>query len=212
MATLQALARVLSSTEYLAAESAAPLKALHKRHTVTDYYALPDEDRMELIDGRFYAMAAPSLFHQALIPFLSAIFLQHILSEGGSCRVLSSPCDVQLDRDEYTMVQPDLMIVCHPSILENKKTVFGAPDLVIEILSPSTRQNDLLLKTEKYRKAGVKEYWIIDPENERVIVYRFDDDKILYTYTFKEKIPVGIWNERFAVDFSFIMEHLGSLL
>jgi Uma2 family endonuclease len=167
--------------------------------TLDDYYSLPGDQRCELIDGAFYDMANPSSSHQARITELVFQFYSHIRSQKGTCKVFPSPLDVQLDCDEYTMVQPDFMVVCdEEKILKDR--IFGAPDFIAEILSPSNRRLDTDVKLLKYRKAGVKEYWMIDPERERVVCYFFPEDGLMPTLgNFSEEIPVRIFSEELKI-------------
>lgn len=178
-----------------------------KKYTLDDYYALPEERRVELIDGVFYDMASPSSNHQIII---GELYLQLKLCERahkGACRVLLSPLDVQLDQDCYTMLQPDLLVVCDAERIR-KRLIFGAPDLAIEILSPSSRSRDLVLKLRKYKTAGVREYWVIDPEYRQVLVYLFEEESILHMYSFHDKIPVSISGGECVIDF----EEISSML
>ena len=125
-------------------------------YTMEDYFALPDERRVELIDGEIFDMAAPSARHQLILGEMYVQFKVCASVHGLPCRVFLSPCDVQLDNDDKTMVQPDLFVLCREFDI-SKHTVAGAPDLTVEILSDSTRAKDMLLKTYKYKNAGVRE-------------------------------------------------------
>lgn len=176
------------------------------QYTIDDYYALPDDKRVELIDGVIYDMTAPTISHQSISLDIAAQ-LMPCVEKHKNCRVLISPVDVQLDCDNRTMVEPDVVILCDPS-KNIDRCIYGAPDLVMEILSPSTRKKDMVIKLQKYYTAGCKEYWIIDPKNDRVTVYIFDDDNITYLYTFNDKVPVGISNGECEVDFSIIKDRL----
>ena len=138
-------------------------------HTYRDYIALPEDRRVELIDGKFYDMAAPNSRHQIIIGQLYLQFTACAQNHPG-CMVLLSPMDVLLDEDQYTVVQPDLMVLCDLKRLR-KGRVFGAPDLVVEVVSPGSCQRDYTLKLGKYLAAGVKEYWIIDQKKGRAVVY-----------------------------------------
>lgn len=160
--------------------------------TLEDYYALPEEKRVELIDGVFYDMTAPYVTHQFAI---SEIFWQissFIRKNGGSCIVLISPLDVQLDSDDRTMVEPDLVILCDRKKL-SRRCVMGAPDFILEVLSPSTRRKDTGIKLLKYREAGVREYWMADLEKEKLVAYDFEEDELPVIYGAKDEIPVGIF-------------------
>ena len=177
-------------------------------YTIDDYYALPDDLRVELIDGQFFEMNAPALIHQKILGELHLLFRECTDTHEGNCEVYLSPCDVRLDRDPYTMVQPDLLVVCSEYDF-HAKAFEGAPDLVVEILSPSTRSKDMLLKLYKYLKAGVREYWIIDPEQETVLVYDLSSGKFdPVRYDFNSVIPIGISEGSCSIDFSRIKKAL----
>ncbi|MBQ9061860.1 MAG: Uma2 family endonuclease [Eubacterium sp.] len=181
-------------------------------YTIEDYYALPDDERFELIDGRLYKMYAPSGVHQFILGELHILFYDCIRDHNMPCQVLFAPFDVRLDCDDYTMVQPDLMVFCHDFDLGMRRYE-GAPDLVIEILSPSTRMKDLLLKLRKYRQAGVREYWIVDPENRTVTVHPFEEsDYRPQNYTFDDEIPVAIAKGICRINFSGIAAQMRKLI
>ena len=171
-------------------------------YTIDDYYALPDERRVELIDGVFYDMSAPAVIHQKILGELHLLFRECTDAHAGNCEVYLSPCDVRLDCDNKTMVQPDLFVICRPYDL-GAKAFDGAPDLTVEILSPSTRAKDMLLKLHKYQNAGVKEYWIVDPEHSTVLVYDLrSNDFYPEKYTFDDVIPIHISDGECSIDFS----------
>ena len=121
-----------------------------------------------------------------------------------------SPVDVQLDCDEKTVVQPDVLIVCDRAKFQNGR-VFGAPDFVAEVLSPSTRKKDMSLKVYKYMNAGVREYWIIDPEKKAVIVYDLEHEAIPVIYGFDAEIPVLVWDGKCRISFPLMMKAMGFL-
>lgn len=124
--------------------------------------------------------------------------------------VFISPTDVQLDCDNKTMVQPDVFVLCDKSKLK-KQVLFGYPDLIIEVLSPSTRTKDIHIKTRKYRLAGVREYWIVDPMKRQIFVHNFEKGNLSSLYTFEDKVPVGIWDGKCEVDFKEIYEYVSFL-
>ncbi len=183
----------------------AALAGADRLKTLKDYYALPDEKRVELIDGEFYDMAAPSEVHQAILLEMS-VQLYPCVSAHESCRLFFAPLDVRLDNDDYTMVQPDLLIVCHDD--RDIRRVNGAPDFITEILSPSNRYHDMFRKLGKYRRAGVREYWIVDPEKKRVTVYDLEHDELPETYTFSDQVTLRISGGSCRVDFARINEML----
>ena len=179
--------------------------------TLDDYDRIPDQYRVELIDGVFYDLAAPLNIHQAILQLLSTAFGRLVEDHQGSCFVYPAPFDVQLDCDDRTMVQPDLSIICDRSRLV-RRGCYGAPDLIVEILSESTAGKDRLLKLNKYKRAGVREYWIVDPDKRTVQVFHdLVNSDVSKIYTFGEKIPVGIWNNKWYIDFAKIGERIGIL-
>ena len=176
-------------------------------YTLTDYYQIPDERRVELIDGVIYDMSAPGCDHQLIAGLIHARLLAHVSSRKGTCLPMISPVDVQLDCDEKTMVQPDVVVVCDRSKVI-RRCIYGAPDLVIEILSPSTRRKDVTIKLNKYIAAGVREYWIIDPDQCRVLVYDFSAAIYPVIYGFDAKIPVAIWDGDCVIDFQEVYDYI----
>ena len=181
-----------------------------KTYTVEDYYAIPDGIRVELIDGQIYDMATPVTVHQLLLVKLVIALENHINKQKGKCILLAAPLDVQLDCDDKTMLQPDIFIMCDREKI-TERNVYGAPDFVIEILSPSTRTRDCGLKMMKYKNAGVKEYWIVDPKKKRILVYRFEETDIPQMYGFDMKVPVSVLSGECEVDFKQIYEQIGFL-
>lgn len=179
-------------------------------YTVEDYYNWPEDERIELIDGVIYYMSAPSIKHQELIGEIDFILKSFVKKDKGKCKVFGVPIDVQLDCDNKTMVQPDITIVCEKDKF-TKQNLFGAPDFVLEVLSPSTRKKDMTIKLNKYVNAGVREYWIVDPKKETVIVYEIgagEEDMQVSFYTFENQIPVHIFQNECIVDFKAIKEYL----
>ncbi len=175
--------------------------------TIDDYIKLPEGTRVELIDGKFYDMAAPNLMHQTIGYEICARFREYVQKNKSECMPFIAPTDVQLDCDDKTMVQPDVFIVCDRSKL-TKARVVGAPDLIVEVVSPSNTFMDVSIKLLKYKKAGVREYWIVFPEDMGIIVYDFEKGFELKQYFFDDKVPVGIWNGKCAVDFKEIFSRI----
>ena len=143
-----------------------------KEYTVDDIYALPEGVRAELIDGRWYDMASPSVSHQAIITAVIVKLQNHIRDKGGKCRVLPSPVAVFLKDDNRNYLEPDVIVVCDNDKLD-KKGCHGAPDVVVEIVSPSSKKNDYGIKLFKYRMSGVREYWVINPETRVINTFDF---------------------------------------
>ena len=165
-----------------------------KNYTIEDIYALPDGKRAELIDGRIYDMAPPSTKHQLLISKLNQKIANYIDEKGGNCMVLPAPFAVFLNEDDINYVEPDISVICDKSKL-NEKGCNGAPDWIIEVVSPSTQQIDYGVKLFKYRTAGVREYWIVNPVTRVSNVFDFEHDKNSMQYSFDDKIPVCIYED-----------------
>lgn len=223
-ATIEALERVLRKKESISydmspvkpplvrephPEEAYPLDV--GEYTIDDYYALPDDVRMELIDGQFYDMGAPLNPHQVMVGELYAILRECVKKHGMPCIALVSPVDVQLDCDRKTMMQPDVMVLCGREKLK-RNVVYGAPDFVIEVLSPSTRRKDLYLKLFKYDRAGVREYWIVDLDKKTVTCYDLEKkDAAVRLYTFRDRVPVAVSDGMCEVDFRELGQYLDEL-
>lgn len=187
-----------------------PIEKRQGEYTLEDYYALPEDCRYELIDGVLFEMNSPATVHQALIGLLHLEFAQFVRENKGPCKVFLSPFDVRLDMDDRTMVEPDLLVICSRDRI-GPKYCKGAPDLAVEVLSPSTKLKDMKLKTRKYKNAGVREYWIVDPDTRVILVYDFEKEEFPVIYGFDDKIPVQIWEGKLEVDFARISEEIAYL-
>ncbi len=190
------------------------------RYTAEEFYKMIPETnlKVELIDGEIVSdypldelmrgstetlLAGPSATHQRIVKRLTSAFDSHIIANKGKCEVFVSPFDVEFD--DRNVYQPDVFIICdRDKITENK--ILGAPDLVVEVLSPSNKKHDLTDKYTQYYRSGVREYWIVDPFKELTIVYRFGEPIDISFYTFDKPIPVGIWEGRCEI---VIAEMLG---
>ena len=176
-------------------------------YTLEDYYEIPDDIRVELIDGVIYNMGAPTMTHQLLNGKIYNRLDTFVSKKKGKCVPGISPIDVQLDCDEKTMVQPDVIVICDRDKII-KRCVYGAPDFVVEVLSPSSTKRDTAIKLRKYKEAGVREYWIIDPDKKKVIVYDWTKSEIPKVYGFDSKVPVAIFNGECEIDFAEIFEEI----
>ena len=162
-------------------------------YTIKDIYALPAVQRAELIEGKIYYMAPPGWKHQRISGKLYQKIANYIESKNGECEVLAAPFAVFLNKDEINYVEPDISVICDLSRLD-EKGCHGAPDWVIEIVSPGSRPMDYFTKLFQYRTAGVREYWIVDPVKELTVVYRFEKET-MEEFAFGEDVPTGIYED-----------------
>lgn len=174
-------------------------------YTIEDYYKLPDEKRVELIDGYFYDMSSPTTSHQLFAGDVYRQIANYILQKGGTCIPFMSPIDVQLDCDEKTIVQPDVAILCDRDKMK-RWGIYGAPDFVLEVISPSTKRKDYTKKLSKYMEAGVREYWILDMYQKNLLVYFFESEICPVIYGLNQPVPVEIFNGELYIDFSNIVK------
>ena len=166
--------------------------------------------RVELIDGVFYDMAAPSYLHNQIAIQIWKALDDYIYKNNGKCSASIAPTDVQLDKDDKTMVQPDVLVTCDRDKITYARVV-GAPDLIIEVLSESNWYHDVYRKKSKYESSGVREYWIVMPKQSKIIVYFFKKSSKPIEYTFNDIIPVNIWDGKCTIDFKVISERLDYL-
>ena len=169
-------------------------------YTSEDYWNLPNGERAELIDGKFYNMAPPNRIHQKLVQQLSLTIGNYITSHGGDCEVYPAPFAVNLDSDDKDWVEPDISVICDKNKLADRGCN-GAPDFIIEIVSPSSRKMDYSIKNALYSESGVREYWIVDPAREIIVVYDFPNETPPTIYRFNDSVKVNIY-EDFSIDFS----------
>ena len=186
--------KLLENQGYLFVNDPPAAVLADKRYTYEDYLNWPEDERVELIDGQIFVMSAPSRRHQELKRLLCQRF--GIYLHGKDCEVFDAPFDVKIDFDigKDSVVQPDILIVCDKTKFD-EKGLNGAPDLAVEVLSPSNRSHDLVRKYNKYLEVGVREYWIVDPMKEEVQVNNLSIDKQQYlnkTYQKGDEIKVQI--------------------
>ena len=163
-------------------------------YTIDDIYELPDGKRAELIDGRIYYMAPPKTVHQRLISKLNQKIANYIDSKKGACEVIPAPFAVFLYEDDKNYVEPDISVICDKSKL-NERGLNGAPDWILEIVSPSNPHMDYNIKLFKYRTAGVREYWIINPATRTINVYDFERECGSNQYSFDEPVHGRIFED-----------------
>ena len=163
--------------------------------TYADYkeWELAEGERYELIYGEAYAMSAPNTRHQEILMALSSQF--YVYLQGKPCKVYPAPFDVRLfyeeDDSDDTVVQPDISVICDEK-KRGHEGCRGAPDLIIEILSPSNTAIEMERKLKLYRQAGVREYWVVDPEHNGLTVYHFKEKTITTdTYGANDTVPVA---------------------
>ena len=168
--------------------------AQDRTYTIEDIYALPDGQRAELIDGKMYMMAPPRRIHQEIVSQLTKVIGQYIDAHDGLCKVYPAPFAVFLNQDDRSYVEPDISVICDRNKL-NEYGCNGAPDWVIEITSPSTSWMDYGIKLFKYRSAGVREYWIVNPQKKTVTVFDFENETKSNQYSFEDDIPACIYDD-----------------
>ena len=170
--------------------------------TLKQYEELPEDQRAEVFEGIVYDMASPSQEHQTISMELSTLINTYIKERNGSCRVFHAPFDVKLSDKPLTIVQPDIMVICDKNKLDGKRCN-GAPDFVIEIVSPSNPADDYIRKLYYYKNAGVREYWIVDPRRKTVTINYFENNMLNIQYSFDSVIKVNIYEDLF-INFSDI--------
>lgn len=169
--------------------------------TIDDIYNLPDGERAELMNGELYMTSAPGRMHQKLVHFLDWSIGSYIHNKNGDCEVYPSPFAVFLNANNEIYVEPDISVICDKNKLTDEGCN-GAPDWIIEVVSPSSRSMDYNKKLLKCGTAGVREYWITDYEKNRVMVYNFEHDTV-EEYSLSDKVKAGIY-EDLEIDFSEI--------
>ncbi len=171
-----------------------------KIYTVDDIYALPDGERAELIDGQIYYMAPPNTRHQRILSFLHLEIGNYIRGNKGSCEVFPAPFAVFPFADDSKYLEPDISVICDKHKI-NAHGCHGAPDWIIEIVSPSSRPMDYYTKLSLYRSAGVREYWIVDPMKQTILVYDMEHDSAPVIYSLSDIVKVNIYDD-LQIDFS----------
>lgn len=170
--------------------------------TTEQYEALPNDVRAEVFDGVLYNMASPSQIHQTILTELLVSIRNYLREKGGDCQVFPAPFNVKLSDRPLTIVQPDIMIVCDKNKLDEKRCN-GAPDFIIEIVSPGNPADDYIRKLYYYQNSGVREYWIVDPKRKTVTVNYFEEEIISLVYPMTAVIKVNIYNDLY-IDFTEI--------
>ena len=167
--------------------------ALHDQRMTTNELSKMGESRdLQLIDGHLVVSEMAGVSHQRMVKSLGRTISDFVEKKKGKCEVFDVGVNVFLDEDEYTLVIPDIAVICNPSQI-TEKGVVGAPDWMIEVVSPSTRQNDYHKKLHKYMDAGVREYWIVDTDRRVVSVCINGEPMQVTIYSIEDEIPVHIY-------------------
>ena len=170
-------------------------------YTIEDYIRVSADKRVELINGYIYDLASPTSRHQSVVSLIMWDLLDYAKKHDFECMPYQSPLDVRLNRDDRTMLQPDLFMICQNDAVDNGRYIEGAPDFVIEVLSPSTAVRDMKDKLHEYFKAGVREYWVIDPDMFIIDVFSYENAEMFKRYSFENSVPVGISGGGLSIDF-----------
>lgn len=165
-----------------------------RAYTTDDIYALPEGQRAELIDGQMYMMAPPWRIHQEIVSQLTKIIGQYIDAHGGRCKVYPAPFAVFLNADDKNYVEPDISVICDINKLD-EYGCNGAPDWIIEVTSPSDSNRDYGIKLFKYRTAGVREYWVVNPQKKTVTVFDLEKEEKSDQYSFEDNICACIYED-----------------
>lgn len=163
-----------------------------QRMTINELSKMGESRDLQLINGQLVVSEMAGVSHQRMVKRLGRAISDFVEKKQGICEVFDVGVNVYLDEDEYTLVIPDLAVVCNPSQI-TERGVVGAPDWVIEVVSPSTRQNDYHKKLHKYMDAGVREYWIVDMDRRMVSVCINGEPMQVTIYSFDDEIPVHIY-------------------
>lgn len=188
-----------------------PLPKENKKYTYKDYLSWPEDERWEIIDGNAYLMAPPSRIHQEILGAIFNQFYNYLNNK--FCKVYSAPFGVRLpvgdeksDEDIKTVVEPDIAVICDKSKLDDEGCK-GAPDLIVEIVSPSSGRKDKLEKFNLYERTGVKEYWLVEPEEQIVMVFTLENGRYgrPQVYSKDDSIKVSIF-DNLIIDLKKVFE------
>ncbi|WP_029230756.1 Uma2 family endonuclease [Butyrivibrio sp. VCB2006] len=168
------------------------------RATVALMHEIGEDKTLELMDGHIIYNEAPGIGHQRLVQRLGKAIDAFIEANKGKCQMFNVGVNVRLDEDDYTMLIPDIAVACEPDIID-ENGINGAPDWIIEVVSKSTRRRDYNDKMHKYMHAGVREYWIVDPDKEKVTTYIEGEPMMAYIYSFEDDIPVYIYDGKLKI-------------
>ena len=187
-------------------------------YTYNDYdkLQLPDGVRVEVLDGKLIRMCTPNAIHQIITGEVFRICRNFINANKGKCIPFISPIDVRLeykeDGSDKTVFEPDVLIVCDKDKIKGLKTINGAPDFVVEVLSNSNRKYEMYDKLHKYRTCGVREYWVVDYDHNKIIKHYFENDGEIMIYSMEDKVPVDIYGGKLEIDFKEIKEYIDGII
>jgi len=188
---------------------ASEIKKQPGEYTLEDYYNLPEDVHAELIDGEFYYHGSPKSIHQRLSVSILFSIENFIRKRKGKCIAFHAPLDVNLDCDDKTMLQPDILILCDKNKLK-KWGIYGHPDFCMEIVSESSVRLDCVKKLQKYVDAGVKEYWILDPYRNVLMTYWWEDDYMPHVYPLSGKVGLKLYQEELTIDLDELAEMIAT--
>ena len=172
-------------------------------YTIEDIRKLPKGTRCELWDGQMVLLAHPSPTHEKVVGYLVGVLFAYVNSHKGDCTVYASNMGVWWSDDDSNYLQPDVQVACDLSKPDGE-----SPDLVIEVTSPSSEKTDFNLKPAKYQWFGVREYWVVMLQQQKVVVYDLEHDAPIMFYSFEDKVPVGIYGGDCVIDFSELKAYL----
>lgn len=178
---------------FVVKEDAVPYQFHARTYHEKDIERLSEGTLAELIKQKLYMLAAPCRIHQLIISNIIFQISWHIHTNNGKCHVYPAPFDVRLFGDNTTIVQPDISVICRPEILTDRGCD-GAPDWIIEVASKSNSPHDYVTKLMQYQKAGVREYWIVDPAEQMIHVYNFENPSKTDSYQITVAVPSGIFD------------------
>ena len=191
----------------------APYGAVKRYYSISEFYTLTGDEKCELIDGIIYKLTAPSGIHQMICTMITTALFNFVKDRNGKCLVFGAAPNIELDGSQKdggnTVVLPDVLVLCDREKLE-RGNIVGAPDFVVEVLSPSTQKKDKTLKLQKYLNAGVREYWIVDPKKKNIVAYVDDgeEDYDIFIYTFENEVPVHIFENECKINFKEIYDYI----
>lgn len=169
-----------------------------KRATVSMLGEIGEDRTVELLDGNIIINETPGIKHQTIVQNIGWTIQRFIDDNKGKCKAFSVGVNVRISEDDYTLLIPDIVVVCDPDSIRDDG-IWGAPDWVIEVVSRSTRHRDYKDKMYKYMSGGVREYWIVDPEKEKVTTYIEGEPMMAYIYNFEDEIPVYIYDGKLKI-------------